>query len=90
MSGNKTGNENGKFGDNGWTEEPDEVSDFYYSAKQDDVCMNMDGSKHIVKRFKGIVFSEQIGAGVKSSSTWDDFVKIGTGTQSDCTYQRIY
>ena len=65
------------------------IMDFYYSenaAKRFREYDERDGGVHIVCRFKGARFVEQIVHGKNPLVTDTDMVLTGTGTAKDCTY----
>jgi hypothetical protein len=68
------------------------VYDFYYSQKQYE-CSRRLAEELLPRRkfihcyFKGQPFTECIEAGKKSSSLWDDFILVGTGTTADAIYE---
>ena len=59
--------------------------DFYYSAQQEKEIRDV-GRLHIDARFKGDRYTECVDHGKPIISSFDDFVLVGTGCFSDCTY----
>lgn len=69
------------------------MEDFYYSKEQEKIMINsaqllLPSRTHFYKFFKEHRFTERVPCGWQPSGKFNDFIFVGTGTESDCTYQR--
>jgi hypothetical protein len=67
------------------------MKDYYYSEKHDahlDDCYAFDRETRFDCKFKGESFTEQIAHGHKPITLkFDDLIYLGSGSDSDCTYE---